>query len=187
MMRLPGEVQSALPFLPGFDCDTPISTHLAQQFFAQGYKFCFRYLSRGLRSSPNLSEQEAIDILNSGLGLMPVQHAHKDGWLPNQTLGEQDGQEAAVNAHTVGFPDGVSLWCDLEAVSPSAHAQDVTDYCQAWHKAVSVAGYMPGLYVGPQALLTGQQLYDLPFRHYWRSQGQVPDIPKRGYQVIQGG
>lgn len=184
-MSLPGEIQSALPSVPGFDCDTAISAALAQQFFAQGYKFCFRYLSTGLKSSPSLSEQEAIDILNSGLGLMPVQHANRHGWLPNKALGEQDGQEVAANAHTVGFPDGVSLWCDLEGVSRSANVRDVIDYCEAWHKAVNSAGYRPGLYVGAGALLTGRQLHDLPFRHYWRSQGQVPDITKRGYQVIQ--
>jgi len=63
----------------------------------------------------------------------------------------------------------------------------VIDYCEAWYQAVSVAGYIPGLYVGAGALLTSQQLYNLPFQHYWRSQSRVPDIPNRGYQVIQLG
>jgi len=61
----------------------------------------------------------------------------------------------------------------------------VIDYCEAWFEAVNQSGYIPGLYVGAGALLTGQQLYDLSFQHYWRSQSRVPDIPSRGYQMIQ--
>ncbi len=184
-MSLPGEVQSAISSVPGFDCDTTLSAGIARQFFTQGYKFCFRYLSRGRLSSQGLTDQEATDILNSGLALMPVQHARKQGWSPNQALGQQDGQEASANAETVGFPDRVSLWCDLEGVNSSAQAKAVIDYCEAWYEAVSAAGYIPGLYVGSEALLNGRQLYDLAFQHYWRSQSQVPDIPHRGYQVIQ--
>ena len=186
-MSLRGGVQGAISSVPGFDCDTPLSADLAHKFFGQGYKFCFRYLSTGQVSSQDLTEQEATDILNSGLALMPVQHARKHGWSPNQTLGQKDGQEASANAETVGFPDRVSLWCDLEGVNSSAQAQDVIDYCEAWYEAVSAAGYRPGLYVGAEALLSARQLYDLPFQHYWRSQSQVPDIPHRGYQVIQFG
>jgi len=186
-MSLRGGVQGAISSVPRFDCDTTLSADLAHQFFRQGYKFCFRYLSRGQVSSQDLTEQEATDILNSGLALMPIQHARKQGWSPNQTLGQKDGQEASANAETVGFPDRVSLWCDLEGVNSSAQAQDVIDYCEAWYEAVSAAGYIAGLYVGAEGLLNGRQLYDLSFQHYWRSQSQVPDIPHRGYQVIQFG
>jgi len=186
-MSLPGEVQGAISSVPGFDCDATLSANLARQFFAQGYKFCLRYLSRQQKTSQDLTDQEATDILNSGLALMPVQHVRKQAWSPNQGLGQQDGQEAAGNAETVGFPDRVSLWCDLERVNRSTQPQDVIDYCEAWYKAVSVAGYIPGLYVGAEALLNGRQLYDLPFQHYWRSQSQVPNIPYRAYQVIQLG
>jgi hypothetical protein len=45
--------------------------------------------------------------------------------------------------------------------------------------------FVPGLYVGANAILTGQQLYDLPFKHYWKSESKVPAIPVRGYQMIQ--
>jgi hypothetical protein len=72
----------------------------------------------------------------------------------------------------------VSVWCDPQA-------EDVIDYCEAWYEAVRAAGYLPGLYVGACALLTGKQLYNLSFQHYWRSQSRVPEIPNRGYQLIQ--
>jgi hypothetical protein len=183
-MPLPGQVQDAASSVPGFDCDALLSADLAYQFFSQGYRFCLRYLSRA-QAAQDLSAQEATDILNSGLALMPVQHAHPPGWSPDASLGQADGQEASANAKATGFPTGVSLWCDLEGVNAGARAQDVIDYARAWYNAVHGAGYSPGLYVGAGTLLTGHQLFDLPFQHYWRSSSRVPDIPKRGYQLIQ--
>jgi len=183
-MPLPGEVQDAVSSVPGFDCDAVLSSDVARQFFSQGYKFCLRYLSRA-QAAQNLTGQEATDILHSGLALMPVQHARARGWSPDASLGQRDGQEALANAEAIGFPHGVSLWCDLEEVNRAAQAQDVIDYARAWHQAVSAASYSPGLYVGAGTLLSGQQLFNLPFRHYWRSSSSVPDIPKRGYQLIQ--
>jgi len=184
-VSLRGDVRSAIPSIPGFDCDETISATVAQQFYSQGYRFCLRYISRGPESSQDLTEREATDILSAGLALMPVQHAREPGWSPNQVLGRQDGQEAATNAQDVGFPPGVNVWFDLEGVGRPARARDVIDYCAAWYEAVSAAGYVPGLYVGAGALLTGQQLYDLPFHHYWRSASEVPDIPNRSYQLFQ--
>jgi Domain of unknown function (DUF1906) len=183
-MPLPGKVQDAASSVPGFDCDAVLSADLARQFFSQGYKFCLRYLSRA-QAAQNLTVQEAMDILNSGLALMPVQHARPPGWSPDASLGQADGQEASANAKVTGFPIGVSLWCDLEGVNTGARAQDVMDYARDWHNEVHAAGYSPGLYVGAGTLLSGQQLFDLPFRHCWRSSSRVPDIPRRGYQLIQ--
>ena len=116
---------------------------------------------------------------------MPVQHVRRPGWSPTQNLGQQDGQNAAQNAQVVGFPAGVSVWCDLEGLNRAAQAQDVIDYCQAWYEALQAGGYVPGLYVGARAPLTGQQIADSPFQHYWRSQSRVPEIPNRGYQLVQ--
>lgn len=183
-MPLPGQIEDASSSVPGFDCDAVLSAALAQQFFSQGYRFCLRYLAHA-QASLNLSTQEATDVLNSGLALMPVQHVRAAGWSPDQALGQQDGQAVALTAQTIGFPAGVNLWCDLEEVSVGTKPQDVIAYCKAWHLAVSAAGYSPGLYVGAGTLLTGQQLFDLPFQHYWRSSSSVPDLPSRGYQLIQ--
>jgi hypothetical protein len=184
-MSLPGQVEGSTPAVPGFDTDTTISSALAQQCYALGYKFCLRYLSLGQEASGDLSEQEAADILNSGLALMPVQHVRESGWLPGRILGQQDGQSAAANAQGVGFPAGVNVWCDLEGVDATAQPEDVIEYCEAWYETVAAAEYVPGIYVGAGALLTGEQLYDLSFQHYWRSQSEVPDIPNREYQLFQ--
>lgn len=185
-MTLPGEVQGGIPSVVGFDSDTIVTTALAQQFYAGGFRFCLRYLSLGGQESPqDLSTQEATNVLNSGLALMTVQHVRKSGWLPNKDLGQQYGQDAVANAENVGFPAGVNVWCDLEGTGSQAAPQDVIDYCDAWFAAVKTAGYLPGLYVGSAAVLTGPELYALRFEHYWRSQSRVPDVPTRGYALIQ--
>jgi hypothetical protein len=184
-MALNGKVQAATAGAFGFDANTVLTPSLAQQFSALGYRFCFRYVSRGPESASDLSSQEASDILASGLALMPVQHVRAAGWSPTGDLGQQDGGGAAANAAAVGFPAAVNVWCDLEGVAAGTAAQAVIDYCQAWFDAVAAGGYLPGLYVGAAAILTGQQLLDLPFQHDWRSQSKVPDIPRRGYQLIQ--
>jgi Domain of unknown function (DUF1906) len=184
-MNLPGTVEGAKPSLPGFDSDTAITAQVAQQCYASGYKFCIRYLSLGPQSAGDLDAQEATNILSAGLALMPVQHVRASGWSPKQSVGQQDGLNAATNAKDIGFPEGINIWCDLEGVNRSAQAQDVIDYCGAWYQAVNSAGYIPGLYVGAACVLTGQQLFGLPFQHYWRSQSNVPEIPTRSYQMLQ--
>jgi len=104
----------------------------------------------------------------------------------NGSLGSEDGQNAATNAQAVGLPGGMNIWCDLEGVKPGTPSDDVTDYCNNWYDAVNEAGYVPGLYVGDSAILTGEQLYqNLKFAHYWKSQSEVPTVAKRGYQMIQ--
>ncbi len=185
-MALQGSVQAAFSGALGFDADTVITPDTAQQFVDQGYDFCVRYLSLSAGQAPDdLSPGEANNILAAGLALMPVQHVRRPGWAPTAQLGETTGAAAASNAAAVGFPTGVNVWCDLEGVAAGTGAEDVIGYCNAWYATVSAAGYVPGIYVGAQAILTGPQLYDLKFEHYWKSESRVPAIPVRGYQMVQ--
>src|SRR5260370_40302829 len=109
-MTLPGQVESAGPSVPGCDSDSIIVAEIARQFITAGYKFCLRYISLDQEAPEDLSSQEAIDILNSGLALMPIQHVHRRGWLPTQDLGRRDGENAGANPRTVGFPAGLVSW-----------------------------------------------------------------------------
>lgn len=186
-MILNAVVQPAPPFVvSGFDTDTVVTAEVAKQFAAQGYKFCLRYLSLGGgQRAGDLSTAEAEGILAAGLALMAVQHVPDAGWSPLEVFGRTAGGNAAANARQVGLPPGVSIWCDLEGVDSGAAASDVIEYCNAWCFAVAGAGYVPGLYVGPNCGLDGQQLYDLAFSHYWKSASHVPSLPARGYQMLQ--
>lgn len=186
-MELPGIVQSAASGLLGFDTNVALTDQTAAAFVSQGFQFCIRYVSRAAAQGENdLSTSEALGILGAGLALIVVQHVRGEGWVPSAMLGALDGVHAAYHAFTIGFPTGVTVWCDLEGVDPGASAQQVIDYCDAWYDAVAAPGYVPGIYVGANAILNGEALFDrLKFSHYWKSLSTVPNIPIRGYQMIQ--
>lgn len=186
-LTLPGTVQKATPDLKGFDMDSPLSSSQAVDMKNAGYFFCARYVPRdeGDNNSTDLTNAEAVDILNAGLALIAIQHVPSPGWSPGSSLGTQYGTYAGNYAlNTVGLPPGVNLWCDLEGVAEGTPAIAVIAYCQAWYNAVSAYGYIPGIYVGYDTLLTPQQLYDLPFQHYWQAYNG-PNVEPRGFQLIQ--
>jgi hypothetical protein len=186
MTQLIGSVQSPNQASKGFDSDTTLSAATAAAFFNDGYQFCVRYLSLGAERSSDLSHDEAAAILGAGLALMPVQHVCTPGWQPSAALGQEYGKAAASDALGVGLPAGVNLWCDLEGIAAGADlAGAVTLYCQAWYAAVLDAGYVPGLYVGANCLLSSEQLELLPFQHYWKSESTVPTVATRGFQMVQ--
>lgn len=182
---LPGAVIGASPCLAGFDSDSVLDTATLQSYYAEGYRFCVRYLSLGEQSPGDLSKAEAARILEAGLALMSVQHVNAPGWTPNEHLGREHGLSAAANAQGVGFPAGVCVWLDLEGVSAGAPSTDVEAYCRAWFDVVAQAGYVPGLYVGASCGLSATQLSAQPFQHFWQSaSGHLPE-PARGYQMAQ--
>jgi glycoside hydrolase-like protein len=184
---LVGIVASASAGSIGFDTDTALSSDTASQFADDGFVFCVRYLSLSTpQDDGDLSYLEATAILGAGLALMPVQHVLEPGWMPSARLGDLQGAAAAANAQEVGFPAGVNVWLDLEGVGIDASSDDVIAYCNAWFDHVAAAGFLPGLYVGADCGLTGDQLFwDLACKSYWQSGSDVPDVDQRGYQMVQ--
>jgi hypothetical protein len=86
----------------------------------------------------------------------------------------------------VGLPPGTAVFLDLEEVNAKAAPADIIAYCNVWHDAVAAAGYAPGLYVGSNCGLSGEQLYRrLKAKYYWKSGSKVPAIPRRGYCMVQ--
>jgi hypothetical protein len=185
--RLPGSVESAPPNQKGFDTNSQILATVARMLATTfGYKFAIRYVSREAAEQPgDLTHDEAVGILNSGLALMPVQHYEFEGWHPSAALGTQYGKTAAAHAAEIGFPAKVNVWLDLEGVAVGTPVQNVIDYCNNWADAVSAKGFVPGVYVGANSGLNATQLSHLKFSHFWKSVSVVPPVPGRGYQLIQ--
>ena len=101
---------------------------------------------------------------------MPVQHFEGEGWVPSEALGSQYGRNAAANAGAIGFPQGINVWVDLEGVSAHTPAANVIAYCNAWSDEVEGAGFVPGVYVGPGAGVSSDDLFfRLKTKHYWRA------------------
>lgn len=186
-VMLPGSVQQATVGASGFDVNQVLSATDAQSLKDAGYDFCIRYIPRTEKLiAGNLTYSEALDILNAGLALMVVQHVAHPGWKPSAALGAAYGSYAATYVQQfVGLPAGVNIWCDLEGVAKGTSAGNVIAYCQEWYNAVEAAGYIPGIYIGYDVVLSPVQLYqDLPFQHYWRAYNG-PHVATRSYQLIQ--
>lgn len=177
-------VKTASPGL-GFDVDSMLTAAQADAFKKNGFQFCIRYLPRTpALVKGNLTLAEIQIILAAGLSLMAVQHCPEPGWEPSAPLGTQYGQYAGQYAAEIGLPAGINIWLDLEGVAVSVAAPAIIDYCHAWFFQVGSHGYIPGLYCGYGGGLSPDQLYDLPFQHYWKAYNGPP-LPVRGYQIIQ--
>jgi hypothetical protein len=171
----------------GFDANTKLTAATAKALREAGFRFAVRYLSRKAKpSSKDLTADELNVILDAGLAVMAVQHVAPDGWTPSDTLGVEYGGHAAAHARTVGLVEKSSVWLDLEGVAAGTAADAVIAYCNAWFREVESAGYTTGVYVGANSILTGDELYlRLKTKHYWKSGSSVPDIPHRGYCMVQ--
>jgi len=173
----------------GFDCNCKVSLDLAKKFKQDGYEFAIRYVGRLKQASFDIDKQELQDILKAGLKLGIVQHCPgKPGILPSKDLGTTYGKNAAKFAQEAGYKKGCIIYLDLEDVNIEYRnrKQDIIDYCNAWYEEVKAAGYTPGIYIGFNCFLSSSQLYgSLKFQHYWKSLSSVPDIARRGYEMIQ--
>lgn len=170
-----------------FDVNTPLTGAQYAEFKAQGYGAVIRYIPRKASLiAGNLTAAEVAAILGAGLSLSVVQHVAPPTWEPSAKLGELYGQYAGQYcAEIVGLPKGMNVWVDLEEVCSGCTPQDVIDYAKAWYNAVDLTGYVPGIYVGWNIKLSDQQLYALPYKHYWRSYNSDQNIPVRGFQIRQ--
>src|SRR6266436_1320591 len=190
MTELNGSVRSAPNGARGCDVNFPVSGSFARELINAGHSFCIRYIPRaqGSNSGGNLSNIEAVTILNAGLALMVVQHVANEGWSTNAALGTAYGSYAASYCKdVVGLPPGVNVWLDLEGINPSAAKADVIAYCQTWFNEVKAAGYVPAIYIGWQVIINNQDAYyNLPFAHYWKAYNADVTPAVRGYQMIQG-
>ena len=139
-MALSGSVQRARPGLIGFDHSSGRLTRAqARQFFNRGFRYCIRYISRTPESrqqhesdgTPDLSMDEAQDILDSGMALMAVQHVASTGWVPSLSLGSEYGANAANFASAAGLIEGVNVWLDLEDIPHVTAHQDIINYSNA--------------------------------------------------------
>jgi len=171
----------------GFDSDTEITADTAKALAAAGFGFAIRYLSRTTpQNNGDLSAAEIGWITDAGLALMVAQHYPGLNWVPTTALGTAQGRAAAINAAAIGIPTGVSLWADIEAVADYVSVADMIAYINTWAGEVSARGYLPGVYVGANQPLTGDELYwRLKVAYYWKSASHVPDIPVRGFCMIQ--
>lgn len=148
----------------GIDCVTVLDATSAAALKAQGISFAIRYLG-----SVTASELEAI--LDAGLLASVVTYAD-----------QFDGPSTIRELTALGIPEGVTVWLDVESVHEDA--QTLIASINNWASHVSALGWQPGLYVGANQPLTGEQLYQLRVVRYWKSMSQVTE-PSCGWSMVQ--
>jgi hypothetical protein len=188
---LEGHVYTLPPGVRGFDTNTPLSPRTAQAFKDAQFDFAIRYCWRKSRNTWDLSAKEANAILDAGLALMVVQHVdpaseRPERWHPTGRLGDEYGGTAGEHCQTIGIPPGINVWLDLEGVNLHTPKADVVEYCNRWHSQVAAFGYVPGIYVGFDPVLSGAELYnELRYTHYWGALNVDVSPKPRGYQMQQ--
>lgn len=174
----------------GVDTNAKLTAQSAQSLRAATYEgqvidFVARYVSIGPAAPGDITSQELDAILGAGLALLLVQHVRFPGWVPSGAQGATDGAHAAQNASAAGYPQTAHIAFDLEGVAPGTSADAVAAHANEWSAAVVGAGYQAMLYVGYNAILTPQQLYDLPnFNRYWSDFGER-QVAVRGFCMKQ--
>jgi hypothetical protein len=173
------------PRVLGFDTDTRLTAVTASALFLAGFSFAKRYvgLERGKVFPGDLDLVESTTITNSGLWLLSVQHGRSSGW--SAQAGASDGAAAAINHLGAGLPVDSTLSCDLE--SQGMTLTQAEDYGSRWFESATSEGCTSlELYVGAGVPLSSSELYHkLPFRLYWHSGSDVPDVDRRGYATFQ--
>ena len=182
---LSGQVAAAPDGAHSFDCNVKLGQKAIKKLKEAGFVFAIRYIGRKANPASNdLDADEAEKILDGGLDLMAVQHVEREPWEPSETKARPTARmPLRTRRRSASRP--ASTYADLTSPARSVPTPS-SKYCNAWFKAVSDAGYVPGIYVGANAGLTGDQLYwQLRTKHYWKSGSDVPDIPQRGYCMVQ--
>lgn len=172
--------------MKGFDCNVKLSYDKAVQFRNSGFDFVIRYVGRTQQASFDIDKAEVDAILSAGLKLAIVQHCPVPGWVTTKDLGTLYGINAAKFSLGTGYKLGCIIYLDLEGIKQGTPKADILAFCNAWYDEVVKAGYIPGIYIGYNIYLTGDELYNLlRFKHYWKSLSRVPEIPVRGYEMVQ--
>lgn len=173
--------------MKAFDCNQILSYDDCIRMKNSGYDAAIRYVGRYQQASFDLFKEEVANITKSGLKLGVVQHCPNPGWICDKALGDIYGANAVKFAQEAGYKEGCIIYLDLEGLSPlmANKKADIIAFCNAWYDQV-VKVYTPGIYVGYDTFLTGDDLYyTLKFQHYWSSFSQVPMVTKRGYEMYQ--
>jgi hypothetical protein len=183
----------------GLDRSATIGPH-ASGLAAHGYAFALRTVDFPDEVSGGaLTASEVTQILSAGLALGLNTPVRSRGFSESQ--GTRDGEAMVQAASALGVParQGMVLWYDLETDSrvtksggfcgPDGEPVSVSTmatYLQNWASVVADAGYVPGLYHGPQSLLSHDEVLALEgYAAFWNA-GDNEAHGGEAYQLQQG-
>ena len=166
-MRAVKAIASALTLAVGVDTLATLTPLSIEPLVAARVMFRAGYID-------HVTPAELAAQLSLGIAFSPVTYAL-----------ETDGAHTVARLAALGIPKGVTVWLDVERVSAPLDKATLTASINAWARAVTLAGYEPGLYVGAGCPLSSAELYALLVVRYWRSASDVPNVAVRGYCMTQ--
>lgn len=176
--------------LPPFSlvCDTSMKLDRPKARILRGAGFLgvLRYLGLGGPTAETLDAQELADLHAEDLVVGVVQYARTGGW--SYATGATDGQAMAKQIESLGLTCLVTPWLDFEADHFPGGSSVAIGYASAHWGAVHWVGRdaEAGVYEGPGIPLTEEQWFHaLPHTAYWRSAADVPNVPGRGWRMLQ--
>jgi len=167
-----------------FDTDQVCSLSQLQALFAVGFRGGIRTVTFNPAPDPSdVTAREVADFMTAGLGLMLYQRVRNPGWFPSAVMGQADAKVFLAKAASAGYLPGGSAWDDLEGIGGNFMATIAYENAKS---ATLLTTYPPGDYIGDDVPLTGDELlHDLLAKCYWKSVSNVPDVPTRGYALVQ--
>lgn len=169
------------------DTNERVSVGVARLLRARGVVGVFRYAPLpGVPAGWDVTADELNWLTGEGLQVCLVQHPRYPNWQPKIHSGAADARAAAGYASAIGYPVGCHIFCDWEGPAPSTSVDDSFGFLLPWGNAITLAGYLAGLYVGYGHVLDAAQLYGLhPYNSYW-SDIAHRQIAVRGCSIVQG-
>jgi hypothetical protein len=173
----------------GLDRSAAIAAN-AQALVGLGYQFAIRTVGINPPTSGNggLTQSEVSAVLGAGMaiGIYQMLNTNKNA-IGSSGQGTMDAQAFLTQVQALDAPPGMTLWYDFE-VNYSCGGPTMQQYLNNWAAKIVSDGYLAGLYVGGETIVSTTTLSDLPdFHAYWMAAAAIsnPTGIARGYQMYQ--
>jgi hypothetical protein len=167
----------------GFDTSEKLTAAQYRWAKANGFDFVVRYAPlAGQNPAVGIDSVELAGAVGSGLGVMIVQFSRTTGLT--QENGHADGAMLAAFCRNLLLPVDMCVWGDF---SP-ADAGVMQTYGNTLYAAAASGGISAGAFGGynePGVPADFDLRTDYTFHRYWRTNGQVPEVDGRGYELTQ--
>lgn len=120
----------------------------------------------------------------AGLEVVLFQGFYVPSW-PDANQGTIRGAISAQKAQAAGYPKGAMIFLNVEENLNTTRANMVS-WIRNWTTAVRAQGYVAGVYLGADQILTTADVNSLPgVSVFWKSPTRGLPVPARGYVMTQ--
>lgn len=160
---------------------TPTQAHVLK---ADGFAGCFTYVN-------GLTAEQLQIRLDAGFWVAFVLEGLARSTMPTRELGGKMATNASALLRSLGVPQGVCVFSDLETESGLGGPTGWKNFGWGAADATLAAGDVSGAYVAEGIGLSSSELMAMPVRRYWKGAARVTDAsgqlaePSRGWCCIQ--